>query len=604
MTFLAVQAANQARDYKIEIWGRAHRMKPKFLFLILILFIVAKSTFALNAFFEDSSLCEGSFGLCEELKWDEKEKICRVVTVANCCGNKVCEGGEDYGNCTPDCTPTKLDITLINPQNEEVFYRGEKIFIKTQILAHGRSANSSDANAEGFFGFLKLENDGKHGDEKVSDSFFGNYVTVEKNQEPGIMPIKINAYFKGISQVLEFNLNVKSELFGQLNLEETYALGGIIELKGLVQKKDAGIKVPLDLNIVSAGKLIYEISFESSENGEFDIPYHTSLIDPTGKWTITLSGTDENNNSVYLQKEIEVLTEKKTSFLEIHVLNELKEKYKRGENLEIIVELLDDGKTVSGAETKLFTPLGETFVLEETAEGQYAAIYKINYKTPLENQVFRITAEKKLEDFSFEGSKDLNILIEKTEPIIKVLSPAEDLYNIGQSIDLRVKVTYSDEEPTVGAEVKALVNKTEVKLLPVAPGIYSASYAIKEEDTGNIKIFFSAKDEFENENLSQIRIDVAGSSLSYFLYKNMLLIVAIAAIVAVSASLFGGKFLSKKNIKKLEKEKKEILSLQKDLQKGYFEQNAIPENEYKKLAEEYGRMLDEIETKRRELNRK
>ncbi|MFH1240259.1 MAG: hypothetical protein V1672_03505 [Candidatus Diapherotrites archaeon] len=584
----------------------------KFRSMIILFFVILFVSYvsALTIYFEDESLCSGSYGACKELQWDSDEGFCRVVIEPNCCGNDICEDSgeyfEDFGNCPADCTPTKVDIEILKPEADDFYYRGETFLIKADVTAHGRSAAGSDVNAEStdFFKSIMLKNDGKHEDNKAFDSVYGVYVTISDSQKKEIYPVSVGAVFRGIYEIIDFNITVETQLGGDFSSEEYYNLGDLIEITGFVERKNNKISIPLDVNISVNENIIFETAIESDSNGVFKTEYHTSLIDPKGTWIIKVRGTDKNNNYVYIEKEVQVFEERKNEFLQIELIKELKSTYSRGENLEFIVEIKNESEElITGADVKMISPLDESVILNELKEGQYSAVYKINSDMPLEMQNFTINAKKENQEYSLQGTKDFEIIIEKSGLILDLIKPQMGLYKIGENIEIQIKVRYPDDEPVRGADVKALINKTELNLKEIAAGIYSTLYVLKEEDAGNIKIQFEAKDKSENIGKGEERIDVAGTDVFYLIQKNVLLIVLIAAILVILAPRVGKIVFRKKKTEQLKKRKQTIISLQKNLQKKYFKENSIQETEYNELMDDYENQIHKIDAELKELEK-
>jgi thiol-disulfide isomerase/thioredoxin len=59
-----------------------------------------------NAFACDAN-CTGSAGQCKEHQCVDGK--CTIITLSNCCGNKICEEGENYANCSDCESPYKFE---------------------------------------------------------------------------------------------------------------------------------------------------------------------------------------------------------------------------------------------------------------------------------------------------------------------------------------------------------------------------------------------------------------------------------------------------------------------------------------------------------------
>jgi len=524
------------------------------------------------------------------------------MIIMNCCGNDLCENGESFGNCPGDCLPEKLDFELLSSL-EENFFRGESVLFKVKISAEDRKILSADTKLSGFFGEITLYNDGRHEDGDMFDAIYANRFFIDSTTEEGLHSVNLHAVFREVSTEQDYSLFVDPKLDVVLDVKEKYYLGDIIDLSGVIKKKNYRFSVPLNIKIESKRKMVLDLDTSSDSDGLFSEQYHSSLIDSSGTWLITVEGIDSNNNRAFLQKEIEVSQPGETAFLSIELLNELKEEYERYSAIEIIAIVKDVAdSTVENALVKLIGPLNEEIQLLELLPGKYSGVYHIPWDLALGEQSLELVATKGGES-PMAGSNNFLFSVRKAKIDIEIIEPSKRRYQIGENLSPTVFLSYPSGEPVVNADARALIQNKEIKLHSIEAGIFSANYFFSEQDRGRLKISFKAIDAVDNEGFAETKVEVSGTSLLYLIQKNSLLI-AIVLIAAIALVTIARGFLLKKiTLKSLLRRRNELTSLEKELQSKYFEQNAISKEDYKKLAEKYESELEDVERKIGELKK-
>jgi len=523
--------------------------------------------------------------------------ICRPVTVENCCGNRICEGEETYAECPADCIPTSVDIEVLSPLEGETFFRGEDALIQLKITADGRNAISADVSVEGFFGNMKLYNDGRHDDNSGGDAVFANSVYLDENTEEGVFRISAFATFLGVDSnetifdfVVDPGLDVEFETAGR------HTIGGIIDICGTVMRKETPVAMPLLLKINSGDTVLFETEIESDSSGRFSHPYHTSMLEPVGNWTVFLSGRDEFSNYADSNKQLVVERAKTAEFLAIEFVNEFSDSYERESQMQLIVNVKNaDGNAVTGADTSLLTPLNETIPLHELREGQYSGVYDIPYNTPTGKKKFEVRASKSDKGIVYDGFTSKYITISKTTINIEVLEPKEIHYKIGDVMPIKLKVTYPSGRLVGAATGKALIGGKELPVPQTSTGILQAVWLLEEQDAGIVKLFIEVSDEFGNSGLNETRLEISGTSFLYNLQKNSPLILLAAGViflVLLVAGFMAGAFLL---MRKMGARKEELQNLREGLQKEYFEKGSMGREEYHELLSRYEHEMDGID---------
>lgn len=522
---------------------------------------------------------------------------CRPVIIRNCCGNAICEGKETYAECPADCLPKSVDIEILKPLQGESFFRGENALIKVKITAEGRNATSADAAASGFFGAIKLRNDGMHEDDAGGDAVFANSVLIDKNAAEGTFPVAVSASFLGVDSngaVIDFAVDPRLNV--DFSLNERYSLGDIIGISGTITRRETPLGIPLALSLKSGNAVIFEAELESDSNGRFSLPYHTSMLDPVGNWAVFLSGNDELGNYADANRVIVVERAKTTAFLRVEFVGEFRDSYERESQLQLIVNVKDEkGGPVSGADTRLLTPLQETIPLHEFKEGQYTGVYDIPYNTPLGKKRFEVHSSKSDGGVSYDGFTGRYITITETTIRTEIMEPREVHYRVGDAMPVKVKAYYPSGKLATAATGRALLGTREIAIPQASVGILETSVALEEGDAGIANLFIEVSDGFGNRGLSETQLEISGVSFTYNLQKNAVLIAAAAGIIllvlAILGVIAGAIVLSRR----LDLRKKELQNLEHKLQTDYFEKGSITREEYRSLLDKYEHELGSID---------
>ncbi|MAG21840.1 MAG: hypothetical protein CL943_00855 [Candidatus Diapherotrites archaeon] len=546
----------------------------------------------------DCGTCGGTLAgqACKEFACTEKN-ICKLTPIPNCCGNDLCEVNEGFADCPADCLPSKLEFELLGPVESESFYRGELVLFKVKATGDGINILGADITLSGFFGSRILYNDGKHEDGTSLDAIYANRFLVKKETLAGKYSFQLEADFREVLGEVDYNFSVEPVLDIETGLKEKYALGDIIDLSGTVQKRQGRFAMPLTVKINNGREDIFVDEISSDVNGKFASSYHSSLIDRTGMWTVTIEGEDENKNTVSFQTEIKIVDAEESLFIQIGLVEELGEAYERISSVEIIAEVKDfQGGLVEGAELELEWAGGKEPLLE-LKSGQYSGTFFIPFSMALGANQFALNAKKSGETGFLSGSNTFIFNVESAEIDVEIMEPSDKHYNIGESLAPKVFASYANGEPVIGATVVALLNNKEITLENREAGIFSKDYSLSEEDKGRLNISFRAVDSAGNEGLSTTWVEVSGESLAHIIQQNAMLIAVVLIIVTV-IGFFGSRFLFGMTTKStLEKRKKELNALEKEIQSQYFDKGELSKKEYQKLMEKYQSELETIDVK-------
>ncbi len=517
---------------------------------------------------------------CREYSCTE-EDICSIQIETNCCGNDLCETRESYGNCPADCTPTSITIEVINPDGEDQYLRGEFVNLRVEITANGRGIASAKVKATGFFGTTTLFNDGRHGDELISDNVYATWIELPVDLERGEKEVVVSAEFIGLVDEETIEINFKPELTADFDIEGIYFLGDIIDIEGYVKAHKKGISIPLIVVFKTGEETLHEAEIISESDGKFLYNYHTNFLEEPGIWFVSIEGFDLNNNSASLEKSILVREPIPESHLEIELIKGLEKSYMRGEEIEFILRVTDrTEEEIRGANVKILMG-DETVSLVEVRSGQYSALYKIPRDEPLGKRSLGISARKEVENLLFSGSETFFTTIEPIALSIEIIEPREKRYKVGDTIPIEVDVSYGSLDFIEKGTVIALINGREIILNAVGVGLFEGDYFVEEEAEGEMKFEVRAEDEYGNSNFVEKSILISGKSIVFDIMKN-LAIIAIVGAVLISVGMITAFFIiQRRRIGKLISRRTEVEELETELQRKYFDETSISKVEFK-----------------------
>ncbi len=536
---------------------------------------------------KDAGTCSGSsLGTCSEYACIGDS--CQQTISLGCCGNRICELKENYATCSADCKPKNVEIEVIGVDESTFFVRGEEVLIKVRISADGAQIKNAFVDAEGFFGKLKLFNDGKHSDGINGDDIYANSFTVPLEIQADTFPVAINALFDDSRGIKDFNFVVLPALDIKISTgAEEYSLGESIDVTGIVSRKGTGISSNVLLTVYSNEIKTLEREIATNQLGEFSFSYRTSFLENAGPWRIGAFSQDESGNSGLKEKTITVSDSKITSYLSFEVLQEIREKYNRGETVKLSLKLVKGTEeTVTGAEVTAITPDNQSVALAEKEGGIYEGEIFIGVGFPFGEQEIRVNALKKENENSFfAGTANIPLNVQKVDLLVEIVEPRRFSFQVGEELEFLARVFYPDKKPVVASKINASVNGRPFELQQVAKGVYSGKYIVQESDGPAISFLMDVDDGFENLGASEIELEVSGVSFLHYLRKYFYSIVLLVLALAIGIAVFALKTGEKRRLSSFEREKKLAIDKIKDLQRQYFRDGVLDKKNYDKLME-------------------
>lgn len=544
---------------------------------------------------------------CGECKGEVSGKDCMYYTCIDqacvplmkfpCCGNGVCEATEKFQNCPRDCAPRSV---LVEPQVDEKteLLRGETALIKAKIYADGDIVPKiADVFATGFFGELQLYDDGNHSDGTTRDGIYANTFLIDRSSTKGENKINLRATVGGVADSKQATLKVNPTLDISIQLEkEFFSLGEFLRFSGSLKKRGEPIDSNVTVSLSSGGKQFFSKVISPDKNGNFSFEHHTSLADPAGEWTVSLSTFDKFYNEGLLAKKMRVLSPEAGIFFLIDFIEPSKKAISRGEQMTVIVKVSDiEGKSVNTADVFIELPDKSTVSLKEVSAGVYSGVFAIPVDMQLGDQQLSVKASKAFGNITEHGAASTTIFVNKVPLTLEVLSPKESIFNLGETIYLKFKLLYGVGKPVEGAKLELEYQGKKFRASDEGSGIYTHKLKLVDVNFTELSIKVSADDSKSNTAEKELffTIKQTYTPISFFL-KDPLTTIGISAVALIALLLISIFSYTAIHLSALEKRKSELTELKRKLQESYFNLKTINTDQYKKASDNYSTELNRI----------
>ncbi len=389
----------------------------------------------------------------------------------------------------------------------------------------------------------------------------------------------------------------------------TYALGQTIQISGTVKDNAnnpiSGGTVTIQLSCAGTG-WDQRLATQISSNGAYSTSYQISYGNPAGTWSIAATAVDNSGNSGENSKNVTVTTPGNVVYL-IQLSPVENSTKRRGDNVLISAKVTSDGTpngtNVDDATVSSNTPTGENIALTKIAPGTYSATYTVKWNDPTENWSISVEATKAAENKAWGAW--LNVKIAAAALGVSLQSPTKSKFEVGESVEVKVAVTYPSGENVENATVSA--NTPRGGTLPLAPhgsGVYSATYATTSEDVGTWSMTVGATDNYGNSGEGRGRVDITLPEVPSFFAKYWWAILAVLLGIGTAAAYVGRQKLLVGKLEAIKRENEGIPRLKKDAGMKYLKDGSISRDAYNTLIKKYDARMDELKKKEIELRAK
>lgn len=527
---------------------------------------------------------------------------CCTGDIGYCGEGYVCREGDCVANIT-NVTIAEITTTFLSPSEGEVFNRGMEVLVKIKGMVDSSPLLGAQMKARVNFSKsleIDLFDDGKHEDGDANDGIYANSFKISGEVSDGIYEVKITGTYKGQDFSSSISIYVNSSL--ALEVEEigdSYVRGSEIPLRGSVKdvKGNGVANANVSIRFEAEGLNLTEVT-TTNENGDFNCPFLISFADPLGDWKILIRVVDSFNNSAFLQLSTRVKASREAEFFGVTFYSPPGGfEYRRGDNVTISVSVTFKNQPLTGAKVNFRDPRGNLIELQETSPGVYTYVYHISMVDPIGDWRIGVAASKIIDGKYMGGGNFVVVKILPLELNVKVIAPTTFEYKTGDTITLKVMVTYSNGEPVSGALIKAITpSKKEIGFVEREPGVYEAVYQVSEEDVGVLSLKISAEDKYGNLGEHDVGFVITKAINPVEKLKSLIPIIIIFIPMILISAAYYKRRKRFSTIKKLEAERERLIAMRDAAERRYFDR-AIDEETYEKLMREYEKKLVDIETK-------
>ncbi|MDI6799008.1 MAG: hypothetical protein QMD12_03405 [Candidatus Aenigmarchaeota archaeon] len=517
--------------------------------------------------------------------------------------SKTCEINVTGCGLAPE---TKLILSIYSPQENQVFVRGNALLLKARLTyQNGSIVTGANVKAKSPFLDLDLFDDSNHNDDAANDGVYANSIS-SLEISPGSYPIKLSATKDSYYTEKTVNITVISQLSVLLQTDKSeYVKGETIRINGgVTDAKGGAVQNAQVLITLRADTWKFEKQTTTDSSGRFSYEYPIGFGDLEGLWGITSDATDSYGNQG-TNKVVVKVTNPPGMVYHLQFISPLPDmNYHRGENLTIKVRVTQE-QPVTGATVTCKTPTGSIIRLDEIGNGIYSKEYEIKFEDPLGVWSMSCQAIKEEVGKLLLGGNFVNVIIASIKIGIEIIKPESETLTSGAVVEFFTRVFYPNNQPVREAIVTLIFQGETVPMSEKEAGVYSATYAVKDQGQFNatIKVRDLNGNTGEAEKSFVVKQDLMSWLLTFLKYwwLTFFILLPLFAFAAIKAKEPKEKKIEKE-IKKYEKELRQIEDMQRVTQQEYFTRK-IDEKTFKTMMEDFEKKSIEFQVKLRDLKK-
>lgn len=365
----------------------------------------------------------------------------------------------------------------------------------------------------------------------------------------------------------------------------SYYKGEVIDVSG-----QCGVSGRVNLTLEYSKKMLAGQGIDCNF-GIFFFSYESSYLDPAGGWSAEIEG---DGNSVVAKAD--VLATPKSAYYLITFLSPITLEHSRNDDVKVRVRVTDAGTPVEDAEVQTWDSGGTKRQLAPEGAGLYYFDYTVPYDTRATSWNIIVTAQKVADGERFGGESSLITEITKANINIEKVEPKTSTFELGESIPIAVKISYQNGKKVIDPVVMASVKDKELVMVPAPDGTFRTEYAASAGEEGGLAFGITAKDGAGNTGKISANV-VAVAGPVWFIKSNILYIIMILVVAAISGRFVYNAVNEKLFLERLKTEREKTTELIKALQRDYFERATVPRAMYERSLSEHKTRLGELEKK-------
>lgn len=432
--------------------------------------------------------------------------------------------------------------------------------------------------------------------------------STSETAEAGTYTYRIKGSGGGLTRREDLTVNIKKDIELSVDTDrENYFRGEWITISGTADN-------PLGSPVTSGTATIELTSGDWSKkltteisNGTYTKDYFITFDNPPRDWQISITAEDNHGNLTSKPENTNITVTTPTNYSHYNVSFVSPPEghtFSRGEEIQMTVQITEEGEAVRDADVYLATPEGEEVLLSEGSPGMYSTTYTPSWDASIGEWEIMVLGKKVTT--SLKAGVSFSTIKIKNSPLqIELLSPTREEIEKGETIEVKAKITYPNGEPVSEAivKVKTLQGKN-LHLSGQGGGLYTTKYRVSSENDEKWTLQVSASDAHGNsKTLQATTINVTSPSPSTYAirYWWTTLPILVAASLGVVPVFIG--YLRKRRLIKIKDEREDLKDLREKTPQQYFAKGSISRETYEKRMKKYETRLTELAIEEKRLKR-
>jgi len=397
-----------------------------------------------------------------------------------------------------------------------------------------------------------------------------------------------------ISNDILINITFNNTLILQTN-KVNYTKGERIHLSGNITRNPNNDTVFSNNITITLNNGSWTRYFTTQlQNNSYDCYYNISYGDPKGKWNVSAEIEDKQDGEAICYKYLNITLPSDTVRYKIVWFSPPENAiYQRGATFNISVFVTEDDTGVKNASTNCIMPSLEKINLTEIKQGYYRGSYTL----PWDSQIglWRLTIEStKGTGASLKaGGGNISIEIKPAKLKLNLAEPSLDKYLLGETIEIKVNLSYNDNSNVENANVTAELFSENLTLISQDNKTYAINYTTTSKNEGSWILEIFATDAFGNNASETQIIYIIHEEKFIFPFTTVIGIIATILILVFAVYIFRKRvhLIRSQDVKE---EIEEIKRLQNEAANKYYKEGTISRVTYDLLQKEHTERLAEL----------
>lgn len=345
----------------------------------------------------------------------------------------------------------------------------------------------------------------------------------------------------------------------------------------------------VSIRALQNGKLIFSTKTIPAEGGLFSFSRKIDLLDPKGAWDVVVSDANES-----LSEKITVIPTRQSEFLLISFLSPTPTSYYRTSGVKLVVRVTDSGRAAANASVYSWDFSGMKCSLKNNHDGTYSADFAIPHDALVGGWELKVVAAAYSGSELIGGENSISLDIERSPITIELISPRADEYNVGENLQIELRVGYVGGEAVKGARVYATVNYEPVELEQGDSGVYAGIFYPKAVKNEPLAISIRAEDGAQNYGTKTMLLKPA-NYFWWLLRENGVLYLFPALFLAYIFYLSARELHTFASRSALKRKRQEMLALKKRLHNDFYRRGIVSGANFGRRNAEYNAELNGLE---------